>query len=119
MATGGSLGAGRENMIPVRSMRVDGPGTARRSMFSTKRAETMSIGRRGYSAPGMAPGDGPPGGLRRNLLVPGALVAAVPALGNGVAGDELGVFVANGQPTHLASEPDEPPAGVDLAFGQR
>ena len=43
MVTGGSLGAGRENMIPERSMRVAGPGTSRRLMFSQNRAETMSI----------------------------------------------------------------------------
>jgi hypothetical protein len=29
------------------------------------------------------------------------------------------MFVPNRQPTHLASEPDEPPPGVDLAFGHR
>jgi hypothetical protein len=30
-------------MIPERSIRVDGPGTGRRSMFSAKTAATMSI----------------------------------------------------------------------------
>src|SRR4051794_24742762 len=43
MVTGGALGAGGENMIPVRSMRVDGPGAWRRAMFSANSAETMSI----------------------------------------------------------------------------
>src|SRR5437016_9552166 len=41
--TGGGAGAGSENMIPIRSMRVDGPGTGRKSMFSTNSAATMSM----------------------------------------------------------------------------
>ncbi len=48
MVTGGSFGAGRENMMPVRSTLVEGPGTARRSMFSANREETMSMTRPGY-----------------------------------------------------------------------
>src|SRR5688500_11394161 len=46
IVTGGSDGAGSENMIPLRSIRVLGPGTWRRLMFSQSRAETMSIPRK-------------------------------------------------------------------------
>src|SRR3954468_22619861 len=41
---GAGDGAGAENWIPPRSMRVDGPGTGRRSMVSMKRAATISMG---------------------------------------------------------------------------
>ncbi len=53
--TGGELGAGIENITPVRSTRVDGPGTGRRSKLSMKRAETMSM-----PAPFEPPGTNPP-----------------------------------------------------------
>ena len=43
IVTGGSEGAGRENIAPKRSTRVEGPGTGRSSKLSMKRAETMSI----------------------------------------------------------------------------
>ena len=47
MVTGADEGAAMENMAPVMSMRVDGPGAWRNSKFSTKRAETMCT-RAGY-----------------------------------------------------------------------
>ncbi len=45
MVIGSGPVAGAENCTPVRSMRVEGPGTERRSMPSMKRAATMSISR--------------------------------------------------------------------------
>ena len=43
MVTGTGDGAAIENIAPVRSMRVDGPGAWRISKFSTKRAETICM----------------------------------------------------------------------------
>src|SRR3954454_19598602 len=43
MVTGTGWSAASENMIPERSMRVAGPGTCRRLMFSMNRAATISI----------------------------------------------------------------------------
>src|SRR3954471_8504782 len=43
MVTGGAEGAGTENWMPLRSMRVEGPGTWRVSMPSMKRAARMSM----------------------------------------------------------------------------
>ena len=43
MVTGGADGAAIENITPVRSKRVDGPGAWRWSIPSTNRAETMSM----------------------------------------------------------------------------
>ena len=41
MVTGAGDGAAIENIAPVRSMRVDGPGTGRRSMLSMNNAATI------------------------------------------------------------------------------
>ncbi len=41
--TGTGEGAAIENIAPVRSMRVDGPGAWRSSKFSTKSADTMCM----------------------------------------------------------------------------
>ena len=41
--TGGAEGAGAEKCTPVRSIRVDGPGTGRSSISSVNRAATICI----------------------------------------------------------------------------
>ena len=46
MVTGAGDGAAIENIAPVRSMRVDGPGAWRSSKFSTNSADTMCIAAR-------------------------------------------------------------------------
>lgn len=43
MVTGAEAGAAIENIAPVMSIRVDGPGADRSWKFSTKRAETMCM----------------------------------------------------------------------------
>ena len=43
IVTGAGDGAAIENIAPVRSMRVDGPGAWRISKFSTKSADTMCM----------------------------------------------------------------------------
>jgi hypothetical protein len=50
IVTGAADGAAIENIAPVMSMRVDGPGAWRISKFSTKRADTMCIRGRVYAA---------------------------------------------------------------------
>ena len=50
MVSGAGSGAASENITPVMSIRVDGPGAWRISKFSTNRAETICIGE------AMAPG---------------------------------------------------------------
>src|SRR6266508_6982894 len=58
MVSGAGEGAAIENIAPVRSMRVDGPGAWRISKFSTKSADTMCMSLEGnggalrYNGPG-------------------------------------------------------------------
>ena len=47
IVTGAGDGAAIENIAPVRSIRVDGPGAWRISKFSTNRADTMCMAREG------------------------------------------------------------------------
>src|SRR5882672_3608380 len=68
--TGGGFGAGSENMIPVRSIRVDGPGTGRTLMFSMNSADTISMTSGTYPASESA-------GLRRSPKVRGDGLAVV------------------------------------------
>ena len=50
IVSGAGSGAAIENIAPVRSMRVDGPGAWRSSKFSTNSADTMCMAREGNRA---------------------------------------------------------------------
>src|SRR5688572_14201793 len=101
MVTGAGDGAAIENIAPVRSMRVDGPGAWRNSKFSTNRAETICIAAN-LASPVGRPSDRPSdrhgwlgdlGGRPRSEL---QLVE--PHLGEAGPGQDL----------------DDPPARIDL-----
>src|SRR5829696_5380263 len=51
MVTGAGEGAAIENIAPVKSMRVDGPGAWRISKFSTNSAETICMAPKGTVGP--------------------------------------------------------------------